>query len=229
MEPMLGQLREVAEAVEYAPARIPIVSNVTGEACRRWELCRGDYWVRHVREAVRFAQGVESAAGGGVTRFLELGPDGVLAATVHECLDPQAGERALLAAALRGAPRGARRCWLPWRGRTAPACASTGGAVRRARRAGVDLPTYAFQRERLWLEAPKDVGDLGAAGLRADGHPLLGAAVRLAGDRDEWLFTGRVSIESQPWVADHVVLDTVVVPGTAFAGAGAHRRRGGWL
>ncbi|MBL1101988.1 SDR family NAD(P)-dependent oxidoreductase, partial [Streptomyces coffeae] len=78
----------------------------------------------------------------------------------------------------------------------------------------VDLPTYAFQRETYWL-MPSAQGDVAAAGLDQVDHPVLAAAVQL-GDRDEWLFTGRFSAESQPWVRDHVVLGAVIVPGTAW-------------
>ncbi|MGV5039345.1 polyketide synthase dehydratase domain-containing protein, partial [Streptomyces sp. NRAIS4] len=79
----------------------------------------------------------------------------------------------------------------------------------------VDLPTYAFQRERYWLMPTAQAGDVAAAGLDRIEHPVLAAAVQV-GDRDEWVFTGRMSTETQPWVSDHVVLGLVIVPGTAW-------------
>ncbi|KJS52182.1 hypothetical protein VM98_33035, partial [Streptomyces rubellomurinus subsp. indigoferus] len=79
----------------------------------------------------------------------------------------------------------------------------------------VDLPTYAFQRERYWLTPGTAAGDVTAAGLVGIEHPLLAAAVQV-GDRDEWVFTGRVSTEAQPWVAEHLLLGTMVVPGVAL-------------
>ncbi|WP_349345414.1 SDR family NAD(P)-dependent oxidoreductase [Streptomyces rapamycinicus] len=224
MEPMLAEFRRVAEGLSYAPPRIPVVSNVTGLVADAEALCSAEYWVRHVRETVRFAEGMAALAEAGVTTSLELGPDGVLSGMGQECapdvefvsaLRSGRGESATLQEALarifvRGVP-------VDWTALLAPTpVRHVPTPVRH-----VELPTYPFQRKRYWLEAGGAAGNVASAGLRPEEHPLLGAAVRLP-DSDGCLFTGRLSARTHAWLADHEVLGAVVVPGTAFVDLALH-------
>ncbi|MBW5422662.1 SDR family NAD(P)-dependent oxidoreductase, partial [Streptomyces sp. BG9H] len=210
MEPMLAEFRAVAEKLTFAEPRIPVVSNVTGELVTAFN---AEYWVRHVRQAVRFADGIGTLWDLGVRRFLELGPDAVLSAMARQCVEDS---EAAFIPALR-AKRGERETFAAFVGRAYTAGIRVGwdafyagtGAQR------VELPTYAFQRERFWLTPGTGAGDVAAAGLTAVDHPLLAAAVQV-GDRDEWILTGLVSAETQPWVAEHLLLGTMVVPGTGL-------------
>ncbi|MEU5289070.1 type I polyketide synthase, partial [Streptomyces sp. NPDC020755] len=77
------------------------------------------------------------------------------------------------------------------------------------------LPTYPFQRHRYWLEGGDTAGDPGSAGQAATEHPLLSAAVELP-DAESLVLTGRLALGGQPWLADHAVGGTVILPGTAF-------------
>ncbi|MEV5510568.1 type I polyketide synthase [Streptomyces orinoci] len=211
MEPMLADFRKVAERLSYQAPRIPVVSNVTGKLATAEELCAPEYWVRHVREAVRFADGIRTMAGQGVTTFVELGPDGVLSAMGQESLP-----EAVFVPVLRADRPEAHTLT------TAVATAHTRGVAmdwarffegRGTRR--VDLPTYAFQHERYWLDAGVQEGGTESAGLAAADHPLLGATVELP-DTGGLLFAGRLSVQTHPWLADHAVMGTVPLPGTAF-------------
>ncbi|MEU4773596.1 SDR family NAD(P)-dependent oxidoreductase [Micromonospora sp. NPDC023644] len=225
MEPMLAEFRAVLTGLTFAAPALPIVSNVTGALADADEIRTADYWVRHVREAVRYADGVAALRAAGVDTFLEVGPQSVLTAMAADILP---GDDAALSVAVQRKDRpeaqgllaglaelhvhGVVVDWQPW-------FAGTG-----ARR--VDLPTYAFQHQRYWPEAGAGwTGDVTAVGLRPAQHPLLGAAVGVA-HAEGFLFTGRLARRTHPWISDHVVFDTVLLPGTGFVElalqAGAH-------
>ncbi|MBD0674745.1 type I polyketide synthase, partial [Streptomyces sp. CBMA156] len=182
MEPMLAEFAAVLEELTFAEPRIPVVSNLTGAIAEPGLLTTPDYWVRQVREAVRFADGVETLNGQGVTRFLELGPDGVLCAMAR-----QAGAEGALAPALRKDRDDAQTLL------GAVAVLHTAGVAPDwdAVFAGhdprpVDLPTYAFQRRRFWLDAPARpaAGPVPAAQAPA-GTPAEPVAEPLAGRQGE--------------------------------------------
>ncbi|MER6450597.1 type I polyketide synthase, partial [Streptomyces venezuelae] len=214
MDGMLDAFREVVAGLEFAAPRIPVVSNLTG-ALVSDEMGSAEFWVRHVREAVRFLDGVRALEAAGVTTYVELGPDGVLSAMAQHCLTGDAdarfvpvlrsgrGEAETCAAALAQAHvRGVTVDWSAF---------FAGTGVRR-----VDLPTYAFQRRRFWPSAMAFVaGDPESIGLGDAAHPLLGAAVTPA-DSDGVLLAGRLSLDTHPWIADHTILGGVLLPGTAF-------------
>ncbi|MET8701897.1 type I polyketide synthase [Kitasatospora sp. NPDC004723] len=150
MDGMLDAFRKVAESLSYAPPAIPVVSNVTGRLATAEELGSPAYWVEHVRRTVRFLDGMRWLHENGTTAWLELGPDAVLSTMGRECL-PDAD--ALLVPTLRGSrPEGRALTTglarLFAQGRPVDWAAVLDG--RGARR--VDLPTYAFQRERYWLD-----------------------------------------------------------------------------
>ncbi|WP_461012210.1 SDR family NAD(P)-dependent oxidoreductase, partial [Streptomyces capparidis] len=213
MEPMLDEFRQVAQRLSYEAPRIPLVSNLTGGLVSD-EVCSAEYWVRHVREAVRFADGVTTLADQGVTTFVELGPDGVLSAMAQETLPQDSGAvcvpvlradrpeaHTLTNAVAHAHVRGAAIDWSRF-------FAGRGSLL-------TDLPTYAFQHRRYWLKPEALVGNLELAGMSAADHPLLGAAVELP-DSGGLLFTGRLSVRTHPWLADHTVMGSVLLPGTAF-------------
>ncbi|RLL68237.1 type I polyketide synthase [Streptomyces sp. Z26] len=199
MDPMLEDFRKIAEGVTFNEPTIRLTKDV-GSA---------EFWVRHVREAVRFADDVRYLEAEGVTRYLELGPDRVLATMVEQTVDgvtagatlhrerPEtetlfAGLGALWTAGVR----------VDWN------AVFDGTGARR-----VDLPTYAFQRHTYWIES--------GTGQETTGHPLLDTAVVVAG-ADQTVLTGRLSVGAQPWLAEHTVAGNVIFPGTGFVELAVH-------
>ncbi|KUJ64166.1 hypothetical protein ACZ90_60575 [Streptomyces albus subsp. albus] len=165
MDGMLAEFRRVAQVLEYAPPRLPVVSNVTGRLATAEELCSPEYWVRHVRDEVRFLDGMRALAERGATTFVELGPDPVLTSMAQDCL-PDTGNavyvpalrttrpeaQTLTLAVAQAHVRGKQADW------SAPYAGT--GATR------VDLPTYPFQRQSYWLTAPAATAAAGPADER---------------------------------------------------------------
>ncbi|MET8116967.1 type I polyketide synthase [Streptomyces prasinus] len=201
MDGMLDEFRNAAGRLAFHPPRIALVTNLTGRIATA---CDAGHWVRQVRQPVRFADGIRTALTEGVTRFLDIGPDGTSAAMIEDCLDREAvviaaqrpdrsGPEALTLAVARAHTAGAEVDW---------------PALYGGRRPLVGLPAYAFQRQRFWPDAPS-TSSAGHAG-----HPWLTESTELADGG--WVLSGRLSVSAQPWLADHVVLGTAVVPGTAL-------------
>ncbi|BCK72970.1 hypothetical protein Srufu_069230 [Streptomyces libani subsp. rufus] len=215
MDPMLAEFRSVLDQLTYEDAKLPVVSNVTGRVADPAELRDPEYWVRHVREAVRFHDGIQAAHAEGVTTFLELGPDGVLSAMGQDCLREAEGTPAVFLPGLRK-DRPEAEAVLQALGAAYARGVVVDWATFFPGARQVALPTYAFQRQRYWLDRTgAGTGDVTSAGLGAADHPLLSAAVALP-DSDGFLFTGRLSLATHPWLADHSVLGAAVLPGSAL-------------
>ncbi|WP_051766254.1 type I polyketide synthase [Saccharothrix syringae] len=208
IEPMLDEYRAVLEEVSYQVPNLPLISTVTGAVVSD-EVCDPAYWVGQVRSTVRFHDAVQAMTAVGT--FLEVGPDAVLSGLVDGCVSTQRRDReqvhSLVSALGALHSRGVAVDW--------PAFfAGTGARV-------VDLPTYPFEHQRYWLDAGSGAGDIGAAGLGAAGHPLLGATVRLA-DGDGVVLTGRLSRRTHSWLTDHVIMGATLLPGTALLELAVH-------
>ncbi|MEU7107733.1 SDR family NAD(P)-dependent oxidoreductase [Streptomyces sp. NPDC046215] len=178
------------------------------------------YWYRNLRHPVRFTQAVHTLHQDGHHLFIECSPHPTLTTAIHETTDTTPNET-VIPVTVTGTLR--RNTNDTHRFLTSLAHVHTARAVDWAahytrcspRPRLTDLPTYPFQRQRFWLTAAPGTGDAGAMGLEPAGHPLLGAAVALA-EGDGFLLTGRISLSTHPWLADHTVAGTVLLPGTAF-------------
>ncbi|OWV05800.1 beta-ketoacyl synthase [Micromonospora wenchangensis] len=148
LDPVLADFRRVAEGVRHHPPAVPVVSNLIGGVVEEFD---AEHWVRHVREAVRFADGVAAAETAGVRRFVEIGPDAVLCTLAGE----SAPQVPAVPALRRDEPEALTVV------RALAAAHSTGAAVDwRAFLGGrgsvVPLPTYPFAHRRYWVSAPPD-------------------------------------------------------------------------
>ncbi|MFI0862713.1 beta-ketoacyl synthase N-terminal-like domain-containing protein, partial [Streptomyces smyrnaeus] len=216
MDSVLDELRAVAANLTFAEPAVPLVSNVTGALVDPSTLASPDYWSAHARNTVRFLDGMHTLCDAGADTFVELGPDAALAAMARECLTARAtagaGEgtavavlrrnrsetHTLLTALAQAYVRGADLSWER----------VLGGRGRR-----VELPTYAFQRERYWPErgegAPARENGPRTSADTADATDVTDAAGSAdaadpAGERRE-----RPADEPVPQPPAHDMLETV--------------------
>ncbi|GGX46849.1 type I polyketide synthase [Streptomyces chryseus] len=231
MDGMLTQFEQVARALRHRRPTLPFMSNLTMENGTPADPCGPDHWVRHVREPVRFLDGIRALRADGVDTYLELGPDAVLTAMVRSCLDDDTAHgprepvgRSLTVPVLRrnhGETDALTRAVGEVYAHGAPALpAARPEHPEEAARLAAALPTYPFRRKRYWLDVPA-ASDPEAMGLDASPHPLLSAAVPLPeGQGTVW--TGRLSLRSHPWLTEHTVRGQAVVPGTALLELAQH-------
>nr|WP_031470907.1 type I polyketide synthase [Sciscionella sp. SE31] len=213
MAPAAAELAEAAAGLDWREPRIPVVSTHTGEPIDRAAMADPAYWAGQLTAPVRFAAAVTEARDRyGIGRWAELAPHPALIphlATDHPeasacCLGhPETAEPL-------AAQRLAARLWVS--GAPLPHWPETEAGTARA--VLPELPTYSFAHRRYWLDAPAPK-DAASVGMTATGHPLLHGYLELAGSR-EHLLTGRLSVSAQPWLADHALDGTVLLPGTAF-------------
>ncbi|MEU1806738.1 SDR family NAD(P)-dependent oxidoreductase [Streptomyces sp. NPDC019937] len=222
IDEITDELTDLLAGIEPAQAEAAFYSTVTGGRIDTSGLDAA-YWVTNLRERVRFDDAVRALLDDSHRVFIEASTHPVLTVGLQETFE-EAGVRAVTVPTLRrdhgGRAQLARSVaqaftagvQVDW-----SRCFPTDPAPR-----VIDLPTYAFQRARYWIDrrgGPS--GDPAELGLVSAGHPLLGAAVEMA-EGGTHLLTGRLSPQTHPWLNDHRVLDTVLLPGTAFAELALH-------
>ena len=218
LDAIRGQILAALPPLTPRPAQVPFYSAVTGALADPATLDAA-YWYDNLRQPVRFGQVITAALAAGHRLFLEASPHPVLIPAITAVIDAT-GLPAAAAGTLRRHQPG------PAQLITALATANAHGAAPDwhtlfpAGTSAVPLPTYPFQHQPYWLHTPAGPGDLPAAGLTDAGHPLLAAAAELPDGT--LLLTGRITTTTAPWLADHTVLGTVIVPGTALASLALH-------
>jgi acyl transferase domain-containing protein/acyl carrier protein len=211
LDPVLDEFESYAAQIQFAVPTLPLICNRTGAVLTAQTPIDAGYWRRHSRQPVQFAESVRTVAGLGSSVLMELGPQPVLTgAAVQVWPEHLAPPRAIVS--LRKGVADRRQI------ADALAAAYVGGhrpdfaSLYRGQGRRVELPTYPFQRRRFW---PKTSSIAGSDGYGSSASGILGSAKDLAsGDS---VYTSRLSVKSQPWLSDHVIYGTVVVPGATYA------------
>lgn len=206
MDPALDAFEAEIAGIEMRRPRLRLISNLTGEPATA-DIATPGYWRRHMREAVRFRDCLQSIGRTDVGLVLEIGPHAALLPMAREALtDPKLSfgvslrrgkdDRTMWAEALSAAWLAGAK--LDWKAAFGPASRI------------VDVPTYPFQRDRYWFRTARRKAETGGTG-----HPLLGRAVPVA-LRGHRIFEQRMLAGDVDFIADHVVRGRIIVPGAAL-------------
>jgi mycoketide-CoA synthase len=214
VEAIRAELLTELAGVTARTSEIPFYSTVTGELLDTAVLT-AEYWYTNLRQTVRFDSAIRAALGDGVRHFVEASPHPLLLNAIEEIgADAGVAEVAVVSSLQRDerdmdtVTRNLGQAFVHGLPVDGAALFDGTGAQR------VDLPTYRFQNRKFWLGNGSKTADLAAHGLGATGHPLLGAAIGLADN--SVVFSGALSTLSHPWLADHGVHGSVVLPATAL-------------
>ncbi|NEQ72612.1 MAG: SDR family NAD(P)-dependent oxidoreductase [Okeania sp. SIO2C9] len=208
MEPMLAKFETVAKQVTYSQPKIPLISNVTGKQVGA-EITTPEYWVRHVRQPVRFAQSMKTLDEEGYELFLEIGPKPILLGMGRQCLPEDVGVwltslrpgveewQQMLLSLGKLYVQGAKIDWL--------------GLDSDYTRQKVSLPTYPFQGQRYWIETNQQPNQRHG---QKQIHPLLGHKIQNASTQQ--IFQSYLKADSPTYLSDHQVFEKVLFPATGY-------------
>jgi len=210
MDPILVEFEQVAQSISYNAPQIAMISNVSGQLIpvRDETLSTPDYWVRHTRECVRFSEGVATLNKQDIDIFIEIGPKPTLLSLAQQCISVEPSLTWL--PSLRPHRQDTQQMLeslgtlytlgvqVDWAG------VSQGRLARK-----IVLPTYPFQRQSYWLDIPT------AQSQPQKLSPLLDRMIKLP-QHNQIIFETRMSVANIPFLADHQVYNSLVVPGAAY-------------
>ncbi|HJY49934.1 MAG TPA: type I polyketide synthase, partial [Stellaceae bacterium] len=206
MDPIREQLLDRLDGLAPRDGRRRFVSTVTGTTIEGRRLDAA-YWWDNIRRPVQFAPAIASLEAEGFNVFLEIGPHPILDRYLRECLKAAGGQGVSIATLRRHEPE-RDALWLALGRCYAAGVAIDYTALDPGEGVFVPLPAYPWQRERYWFS--EDEGEVGASQSKRK-HPLLGK--RLATADGTW--KNRLDPAALTWLADHVVQDSMVLPGAA--------------
>jgi acyl transferase domain-containing protein/NAD(P)-dependent dehydrogenase (short-subunit alcohol dehydrogenase family) len=199
-------LARVLAQLEPQPGTIAMYSTVEGRRLEPHERLDGHYWRRNLRHSVRLWPAVGAAVADAHELFIELGPHPVLLPALREGLDALGARGFTIASGRRDADEQLELC------RSLASLYEAGleldwDAIYAGSRLDAPLPGYPFQRSAYWLPRPREMAPEGA-------HPFLGERIELAHERGATqVWTGRVTLDRAPFLRDHLVEGSCVLPG----------------
>ncbi|HET8932534.1 MAG TPA: SDR family NAD(P)-dependent oxidoreductase, partial [Polyangiales bacterium] len=221
MDELLPELREQLASIAPRAGAIPLYSTVQAERLTGQEL-DADYFCRNLRQTVRFDLALSRLLSDGHGVFVEVSAHPVLTLTLDALRETRG---AVVVASLqreRGGYRQLQRALAELHVHGHPVDWKRQLQAAQGRR--LQLPTYAYQRERFWPELVRAHKDARALGLDPVQHPLLGALTQLPESGAE-VFSGNLSLADQPWLRDHAVHGHVLIPGTGLLELALHAAR----
>ena len=210
MEPALAPFQQVADRVAFAPPQLPLICNVTGQPLSPSERLDGEYWRRHIREPVRYAESIAAVKELGCEVLLELGPQAILTRMAASVWG--GSTNGLISCLSRDQPDRHAFLWAVAQMYAEGVTPDFAAMYEGQRRQRLILPTYPFQRRRYWGPAKPMSRQ---SGIHTQ-HPLLGGKKPLAGLPKETRFESWIAPDQPAWLQDHQVMQDIVMPGAAY-------------
>jgi acyl transferase domain-containing protein/surfactin synthase thioesterase subunit/D-arabinose 1-dehydrogenase-like Zn-dependent alcohol dehydrogenase/acyl carrier protein len=213
VEPLLDELRTLLSKLRPQPCVVPMRSTVTGQDVQGPELS-AEYWAQNLRQPVRFGEVMQGLLQSGYRFCLELSAHPILVPATQELWPAQSQSGAAIGSLRRGqAERAALlsslgELWVHGYALDGKRLFPQGGRA-------VELPTYAWQRQRYWVDGPTVRSSYGGR-VDSDAHPLLGTMHSLSTQSHAHLWETTLELRQLPWLQDHRVQGAVVFPGAAY-------------
>ncbi|HEY1619081.1 MAG TPA: SDR family NAD(P)-dependent oxidoreductase [Streptosporangiaceae bacterium] len=215
VERIHDELTALLAPLTPAAPQIPMYST-TDQAWVTGAALTPGYWYRNLRHPVHLHESVTTLAGSGHRTFIEVSTHPVLTPAIDDTLASHPQPTTTIPTLRRGHDHPADFCRALARLHTRTTHPHTWHLPPIPPAPDQPLPAYPFQHHRYWLESDAAAPGTGAPGMPMTGHPLLGAVLQLP-DTGGAVFSSRVTLSSQAWLADHAVAGTVLVPGAALA------------